>query len=53
MFMGKLGIDQASGQQQLDKMYNEGKLSEDRYKIYSNDLREMMAAPATQTQRRR
>jgi len=53
MFMDKLGINQASGQQQLDKMYNEGKLSEDRYKIYSNDLREMMAAPATQTQRRR
>lgn len=54
-FMGRMGIDQASGQAQLDKLRQEGKLDEQRYQVYSNDLRELAqpSVPPRQQQRRR
>jgi hypothetical protein len=55
-FMGQLGIDPASAQGQLTKLRDEGKIDEQRYQVYTNDLREMMqpsVQPRQQQQRRR
>lgn len=41
-FFNQLGMKQADAQAQLDTMFNEGKLDEEKYKIFSNDLREML-----------
>lgn len=42
-FFSKLGMDVKGAQSQLDAMYNDGKLNENEYKVYSNDLKEMLA----------
>lgn len=42
-FFSKLGMDAKGAQSQLDAMYNDGKLNENEYKVYSNDLKEMLA----------
>lgn len=55
-FMGQLGIDPASAQGQLAKLRDEGKIDEQRYQVYTNDLRELTqpsVPPRQQQQRRR
>lgn len=55
-FMGQLGIDPASAQGQLTKLRDEGKIDEQRYQVYTNDLRELTqpsVPPRQQQQRRR
>ena len=41
-FFNQLGMKQSDAQAQLDKMFKEGTLDEDKYKIFSNDLAEML-----------
>lgn len=42
-FFSKLGMDPKTAQGQLDSMYNDGKLNENEYQVYTNDLKEMLA----------
>lgn len=54
-FMGQLGIDPSSAQGQLAKLRDEGKIDEQRYQVYTNDLRELAqpsVAPKQQQRRR-
>lgn len=41
-FFGKLGMDTNSAQQHLKNMYDEGKLNDNEYQVFSNDLTEML-----------
>jgi hypothetical protein len=41
-FFNTLGMNPKDAQTQLDTMFKEGKLDEDKYKIFSNDLKEML-----------